>query len=252
MRRIFKKLSLRPARLFPELEKALGYRFKDQSLLTVALTHRSYRFENREVKYDNQRMEFLGDAVLGLLAAWHFYESRQDKDEGWLTSMRSRMVSGRALAAVAEKMGLGSHLRIGRGEEKSGGRHRMSNLADAMEAVMGAVFLDGGLDAAEKVFRKAGLACCVSGDVDVWADNPKGRLQDFSQRAFRTGPVYELVSSEGPAHESLFTVRARAGWVTGIGTGKNKREAEKNAALDALKKIENGPQRGEPWGPTRA
>jgi ribonuclease-3 len=217
------------------LEKALGYTFRNLRLLDTALVHPSYRCENAEVGEDNQRMEFLGDAVLGMLAADYVYRKHRHGEEGLLTTLRSRITSGKALAEMSHSLGLGEKLKLGKGEEKSGGRRRPSNLADVLEAVLGAAYLDGGCKAVEKIFARLFvpiLECC--GD-DVWSDNPKGCLQDLAQRVLRKSPSYRIAREEGPSHRKTFTVQVTiGGTVWGHGSGPSKRAAEADAASDAL------------------
>lgn len=197
--------------------------------------HRSYRFENEGIEVDNQRLEFLGDAVLGFLAAAHLYDTLRDKNEGILTALRSRITSGKALAEVAESLGLGNHLLVGKGEEGSGGRTRPSNLADAMEAVLGAVYLDSGLKGLTKVFKKIFVPLVRELSDDVWEENPKGRLQEYAQARWKKSPVYRMVKTVGPAHAAVFTVEVRInGKVWGTGIGRSKQDAERRAALAAL------------------
>ena len=142
---------------YKDLESRLGYSFKDRTLLRMALTHRSFRFETAGVEEDNQRLEFLGDAVLGCIAAAHVYGSLDEGDEGTMTRLRSQVTSGRALARIAKRLELSDELMVGVGEERSGGRKRSSALADALEAVIGAAYLDGGLRAAEKIFDEIAI-----------------------------------------------------------------------------------------------
>ena len=218
-----------------KLEKRLGYRFRRRELLTTALTHRSYRFENEGVKEDNQRLEYLGDAVLNLVSALHLFRKFSDRDEGFLTAIRSCVTSSDALAEVARSVGLGEFLRLGKGEERTGGRSRNSILADAFEAVLGAAFLDGGLPAVEKIYRRLFGRLVEKAGTNVWSENPKGLLQEIAQRKWRCSPEYRLVSREGPGHAAVFTVHVLVGGkVKGIGRGRNKQAAEKQAALQAL------------------
>jgi ribonuclease III len=221
-----------------DLEKRIGYRFRDRALLEAALTHRSFRFENAGVRVDNQRLEFLGDAVLGLLTAAHFYATHEDKDEGGLTALRSQLTSGRSLGHIGREIALGEHLRIGKGEERSGGRHRPSNLTDALEALVGAAYLDGGIRACAKMFDALFLPITRTMDQDVWASNPKGKLQELCQRRWRSGPRYRTLRCEGPAHAAMFTAEVTAeNGARGTGTGSNKQEAETRAAADLLKHL---------------
>ncbi len=223
-----------------ELEAALGYAFRDRRLLVTALTGPSYRAERAgEGVADNQRLEFLGDAVFGLLAAQELFERYAQEDEGGLTVRRSGLASGRALAALARRVGLGRYLRLGKSDEAAGARDKDKALTDAMEAVFGAALRDGGLEAAQAVYRRLtdGLAAAP---LDVWADNPKGALQELAQRhAWPASPAYELTEAVGPCHAPAYTIRARvAGGHEAFGTGRTKRAAEAEAAralLAALK-----------------
>lgn len=220
------------------LEKKIGYRFRNRKLLHTALVHPSFRFEKHPNEEDNQRMEFLGDAVLGLLVASYSYEKFKDEEEGFLTALRSRITNGRALAKIAAGIGIDADIKLGRGEEMSGGRRRGSTLADAIEAVVGAAWLDGGITAAEKVFRKVFLSGLESCAQDFWADNPKGQLQDVAQRVLRGSPQYRTVKEEGPSHARRFTVEVVVhGNVLGRGAGANRRQAEVHAATEALEAL---------------
>lgn len=221
-----------------DVEKKIGYRFKNRSLLEEALTHRSCRFEKSDVDKDNERLEFLGDAVLGILVAAHLFRAYGDSQEGLLTSMRSQIASGKMLAAIAGETGLGEYLRLGKGEEGSGGRRRSSLLANALEALLGAAYVDGGMKAAEKIFATVILPHLDDVSPDIWADNPKGKLQEYSQRQWKSGPEYSVVSRDGPAHNSIFKVKVSLpdGTIM-VARGKNKRLAESKAAQMALRKL---------------
>ncbi len=233
--RLGRRKSARP------LERRLGYVFRDSALLETALVHRSFRFEKRHAAADNQRMEFLGDAVLGLVAGARIYALFPDQDEGALTEHRSRVTSGRALARIARGLDLGAEIRLGRGEEQSGGRSRDSVLADTLEAVLGAVYLDGGLKAVERVFDRHFTPLLEAAEAFPWAQNPKGTLQSLAQRAHRQPPVYRCVEVTGPAHDRRFVVEVLvAGMVIGRGSGKSRREAEQEAAREAMKGISSG------------
>lgn len=221
---------------YRELERALGYSFSKRSRLEAALTHRSFRFENEDLLEDNQRMEFLGDAILGFVIAEHLYERFQDKDEGFLTTLRSQTTSGKVLAEVADELDIGRFMRMGKGEEHSGGRRRPSTLADAMEAVIAAAYFDGGWRAVGRIFKTVFLPRIEALSGDVWEDNPKGRLQEFCQRKWKSGPRYHVLGKEGPAHEAEFKVEVQLpDGSYGVGRGRNKRDAETDAATDALK-----------------
>ncbi len=221
-----------------EIEKKIGYRFKNRGLLEEALTHRSFRFEREEVDSDNERLEFLGDAVLGVMVSAHLFQEYAKCREGMLTSMRSQIASGRMLAKIAREAGLGEYLRLGKGEDGSGGRRRSSLLANALEALIGAAYVDGGLKASEKIFCEVILPKFEDLTPDIWADNPKGKLQEYAQRKWKVGPVYTVVSKEGPAHNVVFHVKVQlANGVAITARGSNKREAEIKAAKMALRKL---------------
>lgn len=224
------------------LENTLGYRFKDRSVLETALTTPSYRADHAgEGVEDNQRLEFLGDAVFGLLAAQRLFESFADEDEGRLTVRRSGLASGRALAELARRIGLGAHLRIGRKDEASGGRDKDKALTDAMEAVFGAAWCDGGLKAAQRVFHALVAEEPATASGNKWADNPKGELQELAQRrAWPDSPQYELAAMTGPSHEPLYAVTARvAGGHEATETGRTKRAAEAAAARALLARLKD-------------
>ena len=217
------------------LEKAIGYRFRTSELLITALTHRSFRYEAHGVEFDNQRLEFLGDAVLGFVAGAYLFDRHVEKAEGHLTTMRSRITSGRALARIASSILLGDYIMVGRGEERSGGRARTSNLADALESVIGAAYLDRGVKAVEKIFKKLFVPLLEECGEDVWGDNPKGRLQEWSQRHHKKSPVYRVTRQRGPSHAREYTIEVLInGEPMGTGAGRNKRVAEANAAEKAL------------------
>jgi ribonuclease-3 len=222
------------------LETTLGYRFKDRSLLETALTTPSYRAEHAAERVpDNQRLEFLGDAVFGLLAAQRLFESYSDEDEGRLTVRRSGLASGRALAELARRAGLGAHLRIGRTDEASGGRDKDKALTDAMEAVFGRHGTVPTPVKAQRVFAALVPDEARADSGNVWADNPKGELQELAQRrAWPDSPQYELAGVAGPSHEPVYTVTARvAGGHEAAGAGRTKRAAEAAAARALLSRL---------------
>ncbi|MFO7536271.1 MAG: ribonuclease III [Kiritimatiellia bacterium] len=224
---------------YRDLEKALGYTFRSKDRLAQAFLHRSFRFEKGgDAGDDNQRLEFLGDAVLGLVAAATLFAQFPDKDEGLLTAMRSRLTSGAALAELARKIDLGSRLKLGKGEEQTGGRQRSSNLADTLEAILGAAYLDGGLKAPEAIFHHLFVPHLELGDEAEAGANPKGRLQQICQQRWKISPFYVILSEEGPRHAREYLVQVRAGeQELGRGSGSSKRAAETAAALEALAKI---------------
>jgi len=221
------------------LEHALGYTFSNRNLLATAVTNPSYRSDQATASVeDNQRLEFLGDAVFGLLTAQELYTRYPEENEGGLTVRRSHLASGRALAELARRIGLGQYLRLGKGDETTGGRDKDKSLTDAMEAIFGAAWCDGGHPAAQKIY--ATLRDIQSDEpLDVWAENPKGQLQELAQRkAWPDSPSYEAVSATGPSHAPEYTVRAKV--ATGheaVGTGKSKRAAEAEAARALLHRL---------------
>jgi ribonuclease-3 len=217
------------------LEKSIGYRFRDKSLLERALMHRSFRFEHDGINSDNQRLEFLGDAVLGLATAAYLFNTYLDKPEGDMTSLRSRVTSGKALAEVARKIELGDFLKMGRGEERSGGRDRASTLEDAMEAIIGAAWLDGGSRATDKIFKTLFVPHIMSLNGDVWADNPKGKLQEMVQACWKVSPEYSVIRREGPPHAAVFYVEVRLpDGKKATGSARSKQAAEADAARRML------------------
>jgi ribonuclease-3 len=217
------------------LEDRIGYKFRNPLLLAEALTHPSLRHETQQHHFDNQRLEFLGDAVLQLVMTEHLYGHFKNEAEGQLTKLRSRLVSREALTVHAATLELGRYLMMGR-EEASGGRERNSTLADAFEALVGAIYLDSDLATARRfILEQAGqdLAQIVEEPIDI---NPKGHLQELLQAISPRSPAYEVVSKSGPEHEKTFVVRAVwEGIELGEGTGRSKKQAETAAALAAMK-----------------
>ena len=206
----------------------LGHRFDDPALLEMALTHRSWCAEHSEPS-SNERLEFLGDAVLSLVVTQRLYDRFGDWAEGDLAKTRASLVNAATLAEVGRSVGLGELLRLGRGEDASGGRGKPSILADALEAVIGAVFLDGGIHAADDAIGRL-----LGPRLDAAAISPghadfKTRLQELAARLGLDPPSYH-VTTGGPAHDRLFRAEARAGTATGTGSGHTKKDAEQHAA----------------------
>ena len=227
---------------YRSLERILNYRFRRRAHLETALTHRSYRYESRDLDIDNQRLEFLGDAALGLVVGAHLYRHYPEADKGDMTRVRSRLTNTKTLGRIAAGMDLGSFMRLGKGEQLSGGDRRLSTLADAFEAVVGAAYLDGGIKAVDRIFCKLFLPELTTAAAAAhWEDNPKGALQESCQRMWRVGPRYRTVSESGPPHARVFNVEALvSGRVMGCGDGPTKREAEMQAAQAALVAIDRG------------
>jgi len=217
------------------LEERIGYKFRNSLLLAEALTHPSLGHEAQHRHFDYQRLEFLGDAVLQLVITEYLFSHFQIEAEGQLTKLRSRLVSRDALKTHAADLDLGRYILMGRGEETSGGRNRTSTLADAFEALIGALYLDGGLDVARNFIltqTRVDLAKLAEEPVDF---NPKGDLQELLQSISPRSPIYELVSQSGPEHEKTFVSEVVwEGIVLGQGTGRSKKQAETAAALEAL------------------
>lgn len=221
------------------LEERLGYVFKDRTLLVQALTHRSYVNECEEDAVDNQRLEFLGDAVLGLVSAEALFRRDAQAPEGTLSSRQSQLVCESALAEVANGVELGHFIRLGKGEVQTGGRHKHSLLADAYEAVLAAIYLDGGLEAAREVVLRLHAAALEGVQADtkqpVAATDAKSLLQKAVQAETSMRPVYAVVEESGPAHARTFVSEARIGSkVWGRGEGRSKKVAEQEAAAQAL------------------
>jgi len=220
------------------LQKKLGYQFRDENLLRLALTHPSLAHESGVPTPHNQRLEFLGDAVLQLVLTQKLYEKFPSFDEGVLTKSRAKLVNRNTLAEHGRTLELGAHLILSRGEETSGGRERASTLADAYEALLGAIFLDGGFDAASEFILREfendfGALSEISG-----IENPKGELQELLQSRSPLAPEYKTVSATGPDHDREFEcIVQHEGVELARGRGKSKKAAESDAALAALKKL---------------
>ena len=222
-----------------ELQLRLGYHFIDPGLFDEALTHRSFANEQRSgSKIDNERLEFLGDAVLGLVVGEALFNRFAQSPEGELTRIRAEVVNAETLARVARSIGLGQVLRLGRGEEKTGGRDKDNILADALEAMFGAIFRDGGL-----VSARAVILSLLNEQIETSAERREGtdfktRLQEYLQAQRRSTPEYVVTAAEGPEHERLFTIEARCdGELLGVGGGRSKKEAEQVAARHALERL---------------
>ena len=233
-----------------QLEERLGYRFKEPGLLERALTHSSAVPELRAIHtaesssgplpQDNEQLEFLGDAVLDMLASDYLIATFPEWTEGQLSKSRARIVNARALELAARRLRLGEHLRIGRGEEKTGGRDKPALLADAFEAVIAAIYLQGGLEAARQVLRRVLFESALEERGERIADSDrKSALQEYLQGRGRPPAEYRLAGESGPDHQKKFEIEV---WVGGAcmasGQGSTKKEAEQRAAHTALERLE--------------
>lgn len=227
---------------FAALQTQLGYTFRDPNLLRLALTHPSVAHEQGEPVQHNQRLEFLGDAVLQLVLTRDLYERFPTFGEGPLTKARAKLVNRRTLAVHGRELGLGDHLVLSHGEEIHGGRERPSTLADAFEALVGAMFLDGGFEVARDFILREFSAAFGGLSVIPILENPKGELQEFLQARSSEPPQYHVVSSSGPDHDRVFECTVHHGGVElARGLGKSKKAAESEAALVALKLLRQQP-----------
>lgn len=223
------------------IESALGYTFRNHSLLTVALTHKSYHHENIDaVNAHNERLEFLGDSVLGLIIAEALYLNKESLSEAGMSKIKSCLVKELELYEMASRLSLGDYLRLGKGEESTGGRQKKSVLSNAFEALVGAVFLDSDYTVVKEVVlrlfdeRIAGTVCRNE------ASDFKSELQEKVQSALGTLPEYRIVKQEGEEHKKIFTTEVYIhGRLFGSGAGKSKKESQMAAAKEALVKLEN-------------
>ena len=223
------------------LQKIIRVKFKNKSLLQRAVTHRSYVNESGRNIRDNERLEYLGDSVLGLVVNEFLFRQFEDYREGKLAKIKSAVVSEATLAKVARNINLGEYILMGKGEDHSGGRERPSILANTLEAIIGAIYLDSGL----KVSRKFVLSL-IREEIDsvnnlTYLRDPKTALQEYVQKKYKERPVYQVIEERGPDHRKEFTVRLMVnGREIVTGEGPSKRKAEMNAARASLKKIEDG------------
>lgn len=221
-----------------ELEKRLGYEFSDRAHIFMAMMHSSYSNENRHLNIEsNERMEFLGDSVLGLTVARHLFLLCPDMPEGKMTRLRAELVCEQSLYNVAQSLDLGKYLMLGKGEEQTGGRERQSILADCVEAVIAALYLDGGMDVASDFIHRMildGFDPKSSGGITDY----KTELQELIQRKSGQTLAYAMIGEAGPDHCKTFTVRVALNDVSiGVGEGRSKKEAEQAAACRALEEL---------------
>ena len=217
------------------IEKKLGYKFRDEGILKTALTHSS--FANETSVESNERLEFLGDAVLGFIVARVLYDLFPEAAEGKLSKMRSAIVSRMNFAHFAKELKIDKQILLGKGEEITGGRKRQSNLAGAFEAIIGAVYIDGGYRKVYTIVSRL-LKDCLNGKEEIFKDY-KTKLQEIAQRQFKKVPKYKVVLEEGPPHDKCFHVEVKLGRrAIGKGVGSNKKQAEQAAAKEGLEEID--------------
>jgi ribonuclease-3 len=225
---------------FTEIQERLGYRFANAELLSRALTHKSYANERREgASTNNERLEFLGDTVLGFVIGEMIFRSFPNLQEGALSKIKAHLVSAATLSEKARRLGIGRFLRMGAGEARSGGAEKLSLLADGFEAIVAAIYLDGGLSAAEAFARRVFGPDVMGIDVgDLSFHDYKTALQEAAQGLGLPLPEYRIVDEYGPDHEKTFVVEVCwDGASFAYGRGASKREAQRKAAKDALKKL---------------
>ena len=223
--------------MIKDLEAALDYKFRNITLLQNALTHSSYANERwHNSLLSNERLEFLGDSILGMVVAEYLYRQFSDRPEGDLTRMRADMVCETSLAAIANRLHLGEHLLLGHGEERFGGRKRASILADAVESVIAASFLDGGMEAARGIIER--FVLCNVPATKLQNVDYKTSLQELVQQKKNQTLCYRLVGESGPDHDKVFTAQVLLNdQVIGEGIGSSKKRAEQDAARAALEKL---------------
>lgn len=220
-----------------EIEVKLGYHFKDRNLLALAFIHRSYVNENREVQEHNERLEFLGDSVLGLLVAEYLYKYLPTTPEGELSYLRSRLVEASSCMQYVQKLDVEEYVLLGKGERMNDGRGRDSILADLFEGIIGAIFLDGGIDAASAFFFK-NFTSEINEILKTPLSNWKAMLQDYCQKKYHITPTYEVIDQSGPDHSKTFTIAVIVNEEQlGVGMGSSKKEAQQGAAEDAMSRL---------------
>lgn len=219
------------------IEKKLGYSFRDRSTLVLAFIHRSFINENRDVRDHNERLEFLGDSILGFLISDFLYKTFPQTPEGDLSSLRSRLVEASSCVVYIQMLDLEQYVLLGKGERMNDGRGRESILADLFEALIGAIYLDGGIEAAKK-FLFGHFAKIIDDILKKPIGNWKALLQDFCQRQHQQTPQYRVEEEKGPDHIKTFKISVLINEkIVGLGEGASKKEAQQAAARDALKKL---------------
>ncbi|MCB1118701.1 MAG: ribonuclease III [Chlamydiia bacterium] len=224
-----------------EIENKIGYTFKDKEIMALAFVHRSYANENKNVNQHNERLEFLGDSILGLLIAEYLYKQLPTTPEGDLSALRSRLVEASSCVNYMQILGIGDHTLLGKGERMNDGRGRESILADLFEAIIAAIYLDGGYEAA-KHFLFHNFSDEIDRIIKTPNRNWKADLQDYCQKKYQAIPDYTVLSETGPDHSKQFLIAVVIdGQELGRGSGSSKKEAQQEAAADALAKVSNLP-----------
>ncbi|CCB90626.1 Ribonuclease 3 [Waddlia chondrophila 2032/99] len=224
--------------LSSEIEAKIGHTFKDKQLLSLAFTHRSYINENNDAHEHNERLEYLGDSILGFLIAEYLYKYLPNTPEGELSYLRSRLVEASSCVIYVQKLDLEQYLLLGKGEQMNDGRGRDSILADLFESLIGAIYLDGGMDAA-RLFLFKNFSKEIEEILKTPICNWKAQLQDYCQKKYRHPPLYKVVSESGPDHQKIFTISVLINnQEVGHGEGPSKKEAQQAAAKDAFSRIE--------------
>jgi ribonuclease-3 len=219
------------------IEAQIGYHFKNPELLFLAFVHRSYVNEHKEVMEHNERLEFLGDSVLGLIVAEHLYRTLPTTAEGILSTQRSRLVEASSCVSFFQKLGVEKYVLLGKGEKRNDGRGRETILADLFEAIVGAIYLDGGFDAA-KQFLFSHYTHEIDSILKAPQENWKALLQDYCQKKYQKPPTYTVISEEGPDHSKTFRIAVYLGEeLLGNGEGSCKKDAQQAAASDALSRL---------------
>ncbi len=225
---------------FKKLEKLTGSSINDSSYYIQALMHRSYLEQNEEYDISNERLEFLGDSVLSLIVAEYLFEAFPEKDEGFLTKVRAKIVNRIALADAAEKINLAEFLLVSKNISNSFVNGSKTILSDALEALIGAIYLDNGLDSAKIFIKKILIQPILKEGLYLIDENYKSQLLEFAQANKMESPTYNVIKEEGPQHNRIFTVKVSIGSRDyGVGKGKNKKSAEQKAAQEALEKLNN-------------
>jgi ribonuclease III len=223
-----------------DCQNRLNYQYKNPDLLEKALIHRSFLNENRKIEESNERLEFLGDAVLELVTSQFLYLNHPDFPEGKLTALRAKIVQTKTLAKIANKLELGENLKLSKGETASGGHQNISILADLVESIIGSIYLDGGYQAAQGFIKTNILSEYESLIQDASVEDYKSQLQENIQSQGEPAPIYNVIKEEGPDHDKMFTIEVHFHDQTqASGTGKSKQAAQQAAARRALEKFQS-------------